>query len=157
MLDSLKRLFEDRLASATPSVDHAERDLRLATAVLLFEVVRADGTVEESERAIMRTAVQSTFDLAPGELDELMRTAETASTQAVSLFEFTRVLQAALAPEEKKRIVERLWLVAFADSRKDALEEHMIRKIAGLLGVSHPDFIDAKLRARSAGDGPPGA
>ena len=157
MLDSLKRLFEDRLASATPSVDHAEHDLRLATAVLLFEVVRADGTVEESERAIMRTAVQSTFDLAPGELDELMRTAETASTQAVSLFEFTRVLQAALAPEEKKRIVELLWLVAFADSRKDALEEHMIRKIAGLLGVSHPDFIDAKLRARSAGDGPPGA
>jgi len=69
--------------------------------------------------------------------------------------ERARVLQAALAPEEKKRIVELLWLVAFADSRKDALEEHMIRKIAGLLGVPHPDFIDAKLRARaSRGDSP---
>ena len=156
MLDSLKRLFEERSPSAPRSTENSGRELRLATAALLFEVVRADGNVDESERAIMRTAVQSTFDLAPGELDELVRTAETASTQAVSLYEFTRVLQAALAPEEKKRIVELLWLVAFADSRKDALEEHMIRKIAGLLGVSHPDFIDAKLRARSAGDGPPG-
>ena len=156
MLDALKRLFEDRGASAAPSTDDGERDLRLATAALLFEVVRADGTVDESERAIMRTAVQSTFDLAPGELDELMRTAETASTQAVSLYEFTQVLHAALSPEEKKRIVELLWLVAFADSRKDPLEEHMIRKIAGLLGVSHPDFIDAKIRARSGASDKPG-
>jgi uncharacterized tellurite resistance protein B-like protein len=151
MLDALKRFFADRGVPATRPTDDREGDLRLATAALLFEVVRADGKVEESERAIMRAAVQSTFDLAPGELDEIVRTAEAASTEAASLYEFTRVLQAALDPGEKKRIVELLWLVAFADSRKDALEEHMIRKIAGLLGVSHPDFIDAKLRARTAG------
>ena len=41
-----------------------------------------------------------------------------------------------------------LWLVAFADGKKDAHEEHMVRKIAGLLHVAHPDFIDAKLKAR---------
>jgi uncharacterized tellurite resistance protein B-like protein len=40
--------------------------------------------------------------------------------------------------------------VAFADARKDALEEHMVRKIAGLLHVPHPDFIEAKQRARGA-------
>lgn len=41
-----------------------------------------------------------------------------------------------------------MWLVAFADSEKHPLEEHLIRRIAGLLHVPHPDFIDAKLRAR---------
>lgn len=151
MLDSLKRLFEDRTTSAPRSGEEGERDLRLATAALLFEVVRSDGTVHDSERAVMRTAVQSTFDLSPAEIDELVRAAESASARAVSLYEFTQVLQGALSADERKRIVELLWLVAFADSRKDALEEHTIRKVAGLLGVSHPDFIDAKLRARDAG------
>ena len=28
------------------------------------------------------------------------------------------------------------------------LEEHLVRKVAGLLHVPHPDFIDAKIRAR---------
>ena len=45
--------------------------------------------------------------------------------------------------------MELLWLVAFADGKKDPEEEHLVRKIAGLLHVPHPDFIDAKLRARS--------
>jgi uncharacterized tellurite resistance protein B-like protein len=157
MLDSLKRLFEDRSSSAAPrSADDGERNLRLATAALLFEVVRSDGHVADSERAIMRTAVQSTFDLPPNQLDELVREAESASTEAVSLYEFTQVLQAALSTDEKRRVVELLWLVAFADSKKDALEEHTVRKIAGLLGVSHPDFIHAKLRAREAGSGASG-
>ena len=47
--------------------------------------------------------------------------------------------------------MELLWLVAFADGRKDPEEEHLIRKIAGLLHVAHPDFIDAKIRARRGG------
>src|SRR5512134_205978 len=158
MLDSLKRLFEDRTSSAAPrSADDRERELRLATAALLFEVVRSDGHVADSERSIMRAAVQSTFDLPQDQLEEVIREAESASTEAVSLYEFTQVLQAALSTDEKKRIVELLWLVAFADSKKDALEEHMVRKVAGLLGVSHPDFIDAKLRARRAGSGTSGA
>lgn len=41
-----------------------------------------------------------------------------------------------------------MWLVAFADSEKHPLEEHLIRRLAGLLKVPHPDFIDAKIRAR---------
>jgi uncharacterized tellurite resistance protein B-like protein len=38
--------------------------------------------------------------------------------------------------------------VAFADAEKDAHEEQMVRRIAGLLHVPHPDFIDAKIKAR---------
>jgi uncharacterized tellurite resistance protein B-like protein len=39
--------------------------------------------------------------------------------------------------------------VSFADTVKQAEEEHVVRQIAGLLHVPHPDFIDAKLTARS--------
>jgi uncharacterized tellurite resistance protein B-like protein len=155
MLDALKNLLARPAAPAESPAEAREHTLKAATAALLFEVVRADGSVSDAERMVMRTAVQSTFDLPAAEIDELMALAEDASRRAISLYEFTQVVDEALSPDEKKRIVELLWLVAFADARKDPLEEHAIRKIAGLLHVSHPDFIDAKIRARRSGDAAP--
>lgn len=150
MLKALTQFFEGRVRGAVEAESPEEREqaLRLATAALLFEVVRADGQVKDEERSVMRTAIQSTFDLSPPEVDGLVRMAEEASREAVSLYDFTRLIDEAFSPEQKKRIVELLWLVAFADAQKDPLEEHLVRKVAGLLHVPHPDFIDAKLRAR---------
>jgi uncharacterized tellurite resistance protein B-like protein len=130
VLGSLKRLFEERLApgATQPSPQGREHDLRLAAAALLFEVVRADGAVEA---------------------EELVRLAEEASRGAASLYEFTALVDRELPFDDKKRLVELLWLVAFADAAKDAQEEHIVRQVASLLHVPHPDFIDAKIRARA--------
>ena len=46
------------------------------------------------------------------------------------------------------QVVERLWRIAYADEHVDRLEEHLVRKIANLLHVSHRDYIAAKLAAR---------
>jgi uncharacterized tellurite resistance protein B-like protein len=147
VLDALTRLFGTRNASERPE-DH-DRDLRVATTALFFEVVRADGTVGDEERRALRTTIESTFDLQAAEVDELMRLAEEKSREAASLYEFTHLVDKSLEADDKKRIVELLWLLAFSDDRKDPLEEHLVRTVAGLLHVSHPDFIDAKIRARS--------
>ena len=151
MIDALKEFFQLKAASGpAPSPEAHNHALRLAAGVLLFEVMRADNKVEESERTVMRTALQSTFDLKPEEVVEIMRLAEEHSRTASSIFEFTSLVDSAFSSDQKKRVVEMLWLVAFADGEKDANEEHMVRKIAGLLHVAHPDFIDAKIRARSS-------
>ena len=155
MFDTLRQLFEVRVAlppeAAAAAREHA---LRVAAAALLFEIVRADASVEQAELTVMRAALQSSFDLAAEETDELVRLAEAQSKSAASLYEFTSLVDAGLDASQKKRIVELLWLVAFADGRKDAHEEHLVRRIAGLLHVPHPDFIEAKqqARARSARD-----
>jgi len=151
VLGSLKRLFEERVApeTAKSSPEAREHGLRLAAAALLFEVVRSDATVKAEELAVMRAAVQSTFGLARDEAEELVRVAEEASRGAASLYEFTSLVDRELPFAEKKRLVELLWLVAFADAEKDAQEEHLVRQVAGLLHVPHPDFIDAKIRARA--------
>lgn len=147
MLDAIRRLLAERTADSGAVLP--ESSLRLATAALLFEVVRADGVVAPEETALLRTALQGTFDLTGAEAAELAAEAEQASRNAASLYEFTHVVDRGLGPGEKKRVVELLWLLAFADARKDPLEEHLIRKVAGLLHVDHPDFIDAKIRARA--------
>jgi uncharacterized tellurite resistance protein B-like protein len=150
VLRSLRRLFEERIAPqvSSPSGEERERALRTAAAALLFEVVRADNVVKDEERTVMRAAVQSTFGLGREEADDLVRLAEESSRGAASVYEFTELVDRELPAEQKKRLVELLWLVAFADAEKDAAEEYMVRKIAGLLHVPHPDFINAKIRAR---------
>ncbi len=152
VLDAIKRLFGGRSPGSEPAQQLPEHSLRLAAAALVFEVVRADGVVDAAELAVLRTALQGTFGLSAQEAQELAEEADRASRSAVSLYEFTRVVDRELQASEKKRIVELLWLVAFADAQKHPLEEHLVRKVAGLLHVDHPDFIDAKIRARAASD-----
>lgn len=150
MLDALRRFFDDRMAAperrAQEDRDHA---LRLAASALLFEVVRADAAVKPEERTVMRTAIQSAFSLTEAEAQDLIALAEEESREAASLYEFTRLIDEGFSAAEKKRLVELLWMVSFADAVKHADEEHLVRKIAGLLHVPHPDFIDAKIKARS--------
>lgn len=154
MLDSLKRFFQERVASgpAETAGDPGQR-FRLTAAVLLVEVMRADPEVRDEERTVVRTALQGTFGLSVADTEELVRLAEAEADAATSLYEFTSLVDEGLPREEKKRIVELMWLVAFADAEKHPLEEHLIRRVAGLLHVPHPDFIDAKIRARGASGG----
>lgn len=151
MIDALKQFFQSKVAPAVAterSPESAAKALRLAAGVLLFEVVRADHQIEDSERTVMRTAIQGTFDLTAEETAEIMTLAEEQSRAAGSLYEFTSLVDTSFDQAQKKRVVELLWLVAFADGTKNAEEEHMVRRIAGLLHVAHPDFIDAKIKAR---------
>jgi uncharacterized tellurite resistance protein B-like protein len=159
MLDSIKRYFRERVLeeAARPATEEREHGLKLAAAALMFEVVRADAEVKEEERTVMRTAIQASFALSREEADELMRLAEEESRGAASLYELTRLVDEGLGAEQKKRVVELLWLVAFADAEKHPIEEHLVRKIATLLHVPHPDFIDAKIRARAESSASRGA
>ncbi|HUG55008.1 MAG TPA: TerB family tellurite resistance protein [Vicinamibacteria bacterium] len=148
-METIRQFFRRAIAPDVQAPDdRGEHALRLAAAALLFEVARADGEVKPEEHTVMRAAVQGTFGLAADETRELVELAEEESRGASSLYEFTQVVDEAFSPEQKKRIVELLWLVAFADADKDAHEEHLVRKVAGLLHVPHPDFIDAKITAR---------
>jgi len=157
VIGALKEFFQSKVAPAPErSPEASEKALRLAAGVLLFEIVRADNKVEDAERTVMRASLAGTFNLNPEETAEIMALAEEHSRTASSLFEFTSLVDGAFSAEQKKRVVELLWLVAFADGKKDPQEEHMVRKIAGLLHVAHPDFIDAKLKARD-GKSVPGA
>ena len=49
---------------------------------------------------------------------------------------------------QKGRVVEYMWQVAYADGHLDAHENHLISKVAGLLHVTHGEYIAAKLRAK---------
>jgi uncharacterized tellurite resistance protein B-like protein len=74
--------------------------------------------------------------------------AQDEVSRAVSLYEFTRLVDQRFTPDQKRHIVGLLWEVALSDARIEGREEHLIRKIATLLHVPHQAFIEEKIAAR---------
>ena len=67
---------------------------------------------------------------------------------AYDYFRFTDPLDAALTHQQKVDLVEAMWRVAYADGKVEPLENTVINKVAGLLHVSHGEYIAAKMRAK---------
>ena len=143
MFRTLKALFDDRIASYATADDEIDA-LPLAVAALLFEISRADHEVHEDERKEMVRSVGIVCELDEGDITSLLETADTAVEEAVSLYDFTSVINEHLNREKKYELLLLLWRIAYADGRLDRYEEYYIRKIADLLHLSHADFIRAK-------------
>ena len=150
MLKTIQQFFESHIG--TPAADtreqHREHGYQLATAALLIEMTRADYEVQSQERDAVTDAVRRAFDLSAQETEELVQLAESEADRATSLYEFTRLINTHFSPQEKIHLVELMWQVAFSDGDLDKYEEHLVRKVADLIYVSHRDFIRAKHRAQ---------
>ncbi|PUA96022.1 putative tellurite resistance protein B-like protein [Acidovorax sp. 107] len=149
MFQALKDLF-DSLAPLAPSSSPAERAqaVPLAAAVLLVEVVRAESAVGHAERSIMVNALRHQFAWSDDELQNLLDQAIATSRTAYDYQRFTSQLNEQFTQAEKIRLVEAMWQVAYADTHPDENEMHTISKVAGLLHVTHGEYIGAKMRAK---------
>ena len=121
----------------------------MAAAMLLLEVAWADQNISDSELESTRTAIQRLFGLTAEQVQELVEAAKSEHNTAISMYPFTRAVNASLTMDEKRELIVSLWRLAGADSNVEDHEEFAIRRIADLLYVSHQDFIAAKLEARS--------
>ncbi len=155
MLRNLKDLFDALAASFGAAADAPAgagdtHTLQLATAVLLVEVLRAEPAMDEAERDAVIHALRRKFNLADDELQRLLELAHETSRTAYDYQRFTRSLNERFTQEQKIRVVEAMWEVAYADRRLDENEHHVISKVAGLLHVTHGEYIAAKLHAQAA-------
>ena len=152
MLRELREIFNNTLASSEEGSADRDHVLRLATATLLIEVVRADHEEDLAENRAVFSQLQAFFELSEQETSLLVKEAEEEADHAVSLQTFTRNLHENLSVREKHAVIEMLWRVAMADSHLDKHEDHLVRKVAGLLYVSHRDLIRIRNIVRDAGE-----
>lgn len=148
MLRKLATFFDSALARDNEDAAAREHALRVATALLLIEVARADYTDDVAENETMLESLKQFFALDDESAAMLLEEARSTADQAVELQQFTRRLHEQLSPAEKLRVVEMLWQVALADQRLDKHEDHLVRRIAGLLYVPHSDLIRIRNRVR---------
>jgi len=110
--------------------------LRMATAVLMLEVARADHVFDESEFDQVLRLIEAHFELTPEEAAELVNTAGDKAEHLTSVHDFTQLLHEHLDESDKARIVSLLWQIAYADGQLDKYEDSLVLKISDLLYVS---------------------
>ena len=148
----IRKLFVQVIESISVSDSSAvvDRDaaLRLATAVLMIDVARADHVFDESEFDRLLQLVEQHFQLSPEEAAELVNLAGDQANDLVSVHEFTELLHEHLDANEKARIVGMLWEIAYADGQLDKYEDSLVLKISDLLYVSRPRVMRLKHDAK---------
>ena len=158
LLEAIQDFFDERLmpapdpggASQVTRTRVTDRQLQLATAVLMLEVARCDFDLRADEFKAVSAGVRGVLGLTEDEAVAVVRFAEEEVRQSKRLYQFTELIDKCYPADQKKLVVQYLWQVAFADAQLLASEEYIVRKIADLLHVPRADFLDAKIKARDS-------
>lgn len=145
MFSKLKSLFNEKEEQKPEDKTH---NISLAVTAVMIEIMNADDELDNNEHDAIFTAIEKRFNLSHEEVDALIVEAKAAQDKAMDLHQFTSLIIDHFSTEERIDILKELWLVAMADGKVDSYEEHMIRKLAKLIGVYHGEFIQAKIDAR---------
>ena len=152
MLETIRAFVAQRIlrpAAATGSP--APQDVRLAACALLLELAHADGEFSAQERQYIEGVVARHFDLQEDTAQELISLAETARTQAIDQFQFTRLITEHYDLAQKMVLAEVMWGVILADGKIADHEAYLLRKLAHLLELE-PGYL---AQARRAATPPP--
>ena len=158
LLEAIQDFFDERLmparsaseAGAVTKTRVTDRQLQLATAVVLLEVARCDFDLRADEFNAVASGVRSVLGLTEDEATAVVRFAEEEVRHSKRLHQFTDLIDRNYSPQQKKTVVKYLWQVAFADAQLVASEEYIVRKIADLIHVPLADFLAAKIEARDS-------
>jgi uncharacterized tellurite resistance protein B-like protein len=147
--------FEEFLnALAAAETDAAsllsERELQVATAVLLVQALRADFRIKEGETEVVVSGVEKVLGLEAGEALSLVKLAAHHARSSEAMSAALAALDRSLTRLQRVTLVEWLWKIAFADAELASQEEYLIRKVSDLLSLSTADLIEAKVRAMEA-------
>jgi uncharacterized tellurite resistance protein B-like protein len=155
MLDGLRQFIAD-VVSPTAHPDRAFDDTgyRLAATALLIHVISLDGEPTEPERRKLHGLIESRFGLDRGTADQLIASATLVEGEAVDLYHFTSVIMRSVDEAGRRRIVEMMWELAYADGTITEFEDNVVWRAADLLGVSSRDRVELKHQVAGRQPGP---
>ena len=149
MLTKISSFFQnlaDDLTDNTTKQNSDEVTIELACAVLLCEVMRADGHFDQTEQAKLALLLIEQFHLNEEEVKQVIDQALIQSEQATDFYQYTSKINQHFSIDQRITIVKQLWKMAYADGELASIEEHIIRKIADLLHLRHNEYIETKPR-----------
>ncbi|PLX38342.1 MAG: hypothetical protein C0606_09025 [Hyphomicrobiales bacterium] len=156
MFDRLKSFFTELTQDRDADAAFAADDHRLAVAALLVHMIAVDGSVTGDEKDHLATILRARYGLSEAETKTLIEAARERDREAVDLYGFTSVLKRDLEEDDRRKVVEMMWDIAYADGQLHEFEDNTIWRVAELLGISSRDRIALrqKVEARSAAEKP---
>ena len=147
MINNLFELFK-KLIEVPDDEPQDDNTIVLAAVSLMLEVARSDSGGEQVEHDLIRGILTNEFKVESELIDNLLEAGVEKVEDATDLFQFTQLINDQYSREQKEGLIYAMWRVALADGKVQAIEDHIIRRVAGLIHVSHSDFIRLKLKAR---------
>jgi uncharacterized tellurite resistance protein B-like protein len=147
LLKSIQNIFRHRNQEVSDSSEIYQRELAYAS--LLVEVIKSDDKFDDRERVKLFDVLSKKLKIRDDELQNFAELAKQKSDESTSLYEFTREINDKYEYDEKVKLIEDLWRIAYSDGQLDKYEDYVIRKIADLIYVTHSDFIKSKLSVKN--------
>ncbi|QIO30610.1 TerB family tellurite resistance protein [Bradyrhizobium sp. 1(2017)] len=144
MLDGLRQFIADIVAPQDHDRAFGDSDYRLAATALLVHVVSLDGQPSAAEQRKLHGLIESHFGLDRGTADRLIADATQVEGEAVDLYHFTSVIMRSLDEDGRKRIVQMMWELVYADGQVSEFEDNVVWRASDLLGISQRDRIELK-------------
>jgi len=145
MFDFIKKIIGNDKVQPT---EEDSLNAHLALTVLLLQAAHADGDCSEEEKEHLITTLVAHFGVSQKDIDSLLADSDKERKEHVNLFRYTQFINKSFSGKQKTDIMESVWRIILLDGHLEAHEDHFAHKLATLLGLSHSDLIDAKLRAR---------
>jgi uncharacterized tellurite resistance protein B-like protein len=146
MFDAFKKFVSDLSEGETHPSRFADNDYRLSGAALLIHAAAIDGAISGIERERLHAVIKRWFDLDDAATDELVRKATEVEQESIDLYHFTSMLGRSLDEDGRRRVVEMMWEIAYADGRVTEFEDNLIWRAADLLGVSTRERVELRQR-----------
>ena len=144
MLDGLRQFIADIVAPQGQDRAFGDSDYRLAATALLVHVISLDGEPSKAEQRKLHSLIESHFGLDRGTADRLIVDATQLEGEAVYLYHFTSVIMRSLDEAGRKRIVQMMWELVYADGQVSEFEDNVVWRASDLLGIAQRDRIDLK-------------
>ncbi|MGO8737541.1 TerB family tellurite resistance protein [Rhodoblastus sp.] len=148
MFNKLRRFIDELTGSEPVERDFGENELRVAAAALLVHVAEIDGFFTDSEKRALLLLLQQRFDLDVESAERLLAEARARDRESVDLYGFTSVLKHSMSGPDRRRLVEMMWTVAYADGKVQEFEENIIWRVSELLSVPARERIAMRRKVR---------
>jgi len=125
-------------------------DPKIAAAVLLVAVIKADGRVDRMEFAEVIDILGKRFNLDGSEVGLLLESASDSSLVEHDLQQFTLHLRNAWDESERASLLRNFWEIAIADQSIDDRERSLIDHLAKLLDLPPETITNSRVTAEEA-------
>ena len=149
MFEAFRKFLSEVSSGGKEPAHFAPNDYRLAAAALLVHVAGIDGNISDVERDKLHSIIKRSFALDEAQTDALVAEATEAEHEAIDLYHFTSLLNRSLNEGGRRRVVEMMWEIVYADGRASEFESNLIWRAADLLGISARERIELGRRVAS--------
>jgi uncharacterized tellurite resistance protein B-like protein len=148
MIENILKLFSEKMHPAEIQTDLDDKKVIIACCALLLEMAHADDEFDEIEKNDILNMLKQSYHLTEADARQLMALAESERRESLDLWQFTNLINQHYSPEQKLKVIAKLWQIIYTDGKVDQHEDYLMRKLTYLLELSHDDMITAKLKAR---------